>query len=221
MISATVSITLTRGGFSAVLRICRTVLSLSCWRRNMRSGIWRVCYGSCDSFFVISWDPVPPHFNARAPGALGAFLVPQAPQQGHPPPTREDQNISVGPVRYRLRLEAALGHAVCAVYLLRPRACPQRCPDTLQVTQHVVERGGLYPSRCRRMSPRLPRASGLACRTCPAAPPTSPAASQPWLPARVPPFPCSQPATRRALRCVPPLFLLWAEAAARGAWRGR
>ena len=73
------------------------------------------------------------------------------------------------------------------------------------------------PSRCRRCVPRLPRASELARHRRPSAPPASPAASPLWLPARVLPFPCSQPAMRRALRCAPPSFLPWAEAAAPGA----
>ena len=75
----------------------------------------------------------------------------------------------------------------------------------------------LYPSRGRRYVPRLPRASGLARRTCPAAPPTSPAASPLWLPARGPPFPGSQRARRPGRHYPPPLFPPWAEAAARGA----
>ena len=186
----------------------------------MRSAIWRICYGSCDSFFVISRDPVSTHLNARAPGALGALFVPHAPQQGHSSPTREDQNIAVGPVRYRLRLKAALGHAVFAVYLQRPRARPQRCPDSLEVAKHGSHKC-LYHSHHMRMFPRLPRATGLACRKGPAAPPTSPVASQPWLRARAPRFPCSQPARRRALRCAPPLSPAWAAAVVPGAGRAR
>ena len=46
-------------------------------------------------------------------------------------------------MRYRVRFKGALGQAICAADLLRPRACPQRRSDSLQVAEHVFERGSL------------------------------------------------------------------------------
>ena len=174
----------------------------------------------CLLLFAFCWDHPLLSFNVRAPGALGTLLVPHAAQQSHSPPAREDQKIAVGPVYYRLGLKAALGHAVFAVYLLRPRAGPQRCPDSVQIAKHGSHEC-LYPSYHMRLFARLPRATWLECRKGPAAPPTSPVASQPWLRARAPRFPCSQPARRRALRCAPPLSPAWAAAAVPGAGRAR
>ena len=97
----------------------------------MRSAIWRICYVSCDSFFAFMWDRVFPHFNAWTPAPGALELVPQMPQRRHPSPAGETQKISVRAVRHRVRLKGALGEAVYAAYLLRPRACPQRRTDSL------------------------------------------------------------------------------------------
>ena len=108
------------------------------------------------------------------------------------------------------------------VMLFLPYSCCGRAPDrsaalTRSRLQSMVSRNAF----CSRMFPRLPRASGLARHRYLSAPPTSPAASQPLLPARVPQSPCSQPARRRVFRCVPPLSPAGAAAAVRGAGQAR
>ena len=65
------------------------------------------------------------------------------PQRRHPSPAGENEKIAVRAVRHRVRLKGAPGEAVYAAYLLRPRACPQRRSDSLQVAKHVFERGSL------------------------------------------------------------------------------
>jgi len=78
------------------------------------------------------------------------------PQRRHPSPAGENEKIAVRAVRHRVRLEGAPGEAVYAAYLLRPRACPQRRSDSLQVFKHGFEKC-LYPFRGRRFVPRLSR----------------------------------------------------------------
>ena len=111
------------------------------------------------------------------------------------------------------------------VRLFMPHICCGRAPArsaarTRSRSQSMVSRSAFTLFAAGVLSPAC-RANGLACRTTPAAPPASPAASPPWLPARAPLFPGWQPARRRALRCVPPSFLLWAEAAVQVARRAR
>ena len=111
------------------------------------------------------------------------------------------------------------------VRLFMPHICCGRAPArsaarTRSRSQSMVSRSAFTLFAAGVLFPAC-RANGLARHRRPAAPPASAAASQPWLPARVPPFPGWQPAVRRALRCAPPLFPPWAEAAARGAQQVR
>ena len=102
------------------------------------------------------------------------------------------------------------------VRLFLPHICCGRAPARMAARtrsrSHIMVLKCLYHLHIRRFSPAC-RANGLSCRTSPSAPPASPAASQPWLPARALLVPGWRPARRRALRCVPPSFRAGAQGA--------
>ena len=82
------------------------------------------------------WDHLLLSFTARTPASGALELVPDLPQRRHPSPSGENEKIAVWAVRHRVRFQSALGQAVSATYLLRPRACPHGRSDSLQVAHH-------------------------------------------------------------------------------------
>ena len=85
---------------------------------------------------AIGWDRLLLSFTARTPASGALQLVPDVPQRRHSSPSGQNEKIAVWAVRHRVRLQGALGQAVSATYLLRPRACPHGRADSLQVAHH-------------------------------------------------------------------------------------